>query len=91
VVTAVPAITLASQPGAVEEDPRPLLALMGRVPVKATTENGPIRIGDLLVSSSTPGAVMRCVEPDGCELALVGKALEELEQGGGTIEVLLMR
>ena len=91
VVTAVPAITLASQPGAVEEDPRPLLALMGRVPVKATTENGPIRIGDLLVSSSTPGAVMRCVEADGCELALVGKALEELEQGGGTIEVLLMR
>ena len=32
-----------------------------RVPVMATTENGPIRVGDYLqVSLSTPGAVMRC-------------------------------
>ena len=91
VVTSMPAITLANQPGAVGEDPRPLLALMGRVPVKATTENGPIRVGDLLVSSSTPGAVMRCDEPEGCSGTLVGKALEALEHGDGMIEVLLMR
>ena len=91
VVTSMPAITLANQPGAVDDDPRPLLALMGRVPVKATTENGPIRVGDLLVSSSVPGAVMRCAEPDGCGGTLVGKALEVLERGDGTIEMLLMR
>ena len=64
---------------------------MGRVPVKATTENGPIRVGDLLVSSSTPGAVMRCDEPEGCSGTLVGKALEALEHGDGMIEMLLMR
>ena len=91
VITSVPAITLANEPGAVGEDPRPLLALMGRVPVKATTENGPIRVGDLLVSSSTPGAVMRCDEPEGCSGTLVGKALEALEHGDGMIEMLLMR
>ncbi len=57
---------------------------------KATTENGPIRVGDLLVSSSTPGAVMRCSDSDGCAGALVGKALQALVEGEGTIETLLM-
>jgi subtilisin family serine protease len=38
--------------GEVEPGERPLLALLGRVPVKATTENGPIRLGDLLTSAS---------------------------------------
>ena len=32
----------------------PALALVGRVPVKVTDEGGSIRVGDLLVSSSTP-------------------------------------
>lgn len=31
------------------DDNRPVLALAGRVLVKATTENGPISVGDLLV------------------------------------------
>ena len=91
VVTSVPAITLANGPPGTAEDSRPLLALMGRVPVKATAENGPIRVGDLLVSSSTPGTVMRCESLEGCPGALVGKALEALERGEGMIEVLLMR
>ena len=91
VVTSVPAITLANGlPLEAAEESRPLLALMGRVPVKATTENGPIRVGDLLVSSSTPGAVMRCSDSDGCAGALVGKALQALVEGEGTIETLLM-
>ena len=90
-ITSVPAITLGNQPADPISSGLPLLALMGRVPVKATTENGPIRVGDLLVSSSTPGAVMRCDEPEGCSGTLVGKALEALEQGDGMIEMLLMR
>ena len=91
VITSTPAITLGEQPTGLAADPRPLLALMGRVPVKATTENGPIRAGDLLVSSSVAGAVMRCSRPDDCGGVLVGKALEALDQGDGLIEVLLMR
>jgi hypothetical protein len=70
---------------------RPLLALIGRVPVKATMENGPIRIGDLLTSSSKPGYAMRCSDPKVCEGIVIGKALESLENGEGLILMLIMR
>jgi hypothetical protein len=70
---------------------RPLLALIGRVPVRATTENGPIRVGDLLTSASKPGYAMRCESAEKCEGAIIGKALEPLEEGEGLILVLLMR
>ncbi len=70
---------------------RPLLALLGRVPVKATTENGPIRPGDLLISSSKPGYAMRCESAQKCEGTIVGKALEALDAGEGVILLLLMR
>lgn len=63
------------------EDNRPMLALAGRVPVKVTTENGPIQIGDLLVSSSTPGYAMRCSDRVMCVGATIGKALEPLAEG----------
>jgi hypothetical protein len=36
-----------------------LVALSGRVPVKVTTENGPINPGDMLTASSTPGIAMK--------------------------------
>ena len=39
-----------------------LLALAGRVPVKVSTENGPIVIGDSITSSSTPGVGMKATE-----------------------------
>jgi M6 family metalloprotease-like protein len=72
------------------QDMRPLLALMGRVPVKATTENGPIQPGDLLVvSASRPGYATKCKDPKACEGSVVGKALENLEQGEGLIFVLV--
>ena len=67
-----------------------LLALAGRVPVKATTENGPIRPGDLLVSSSRPGYAMRCADLTLCEGAIFGKALDVLEIAEGLISVLVM-
>ena len=70
---------------------RSLLALLGRVPVKATTENGPIRPGDLLTSASKPGYAMRCVSATLCEGAIIGKALEPLAEGSGLIIVLITR
>ena len=86
---------ISSQPGVIlggrEPLLRPLLALVGRVHVKASAENGPIRPGDLLVSASKPGYAMRCPEPVQCEGAILGKALEPLEQGTGTILILLAR
>jgi hypothetical protein len=49
-----------------------LLALSGRVPVKVSTENGPIEAGDYLTPSSTPGVAMKATQPG----QMVGKALE---------------
>jgi len=65
------------------------LALAGRVPVKATTENGAIKPGDLLTTSSTPGHAMRCDDKLKCIGAIVGKALEPLDSGQGKITALV--
>lgn len=63
------------------------LALAGRVPCKVSAENGPIRRGDLLTTSSTPGHAMKATES---KLgAVLGKAFGELESGTGVIYVLV--
>lgn len=69
------------------EDEVPL-ALIGRVPCKVSTENGPISIGDLLVSSSTPGHAMRADE-DARPGTILGKALEPLTHGTDKITILV--
>jgi len=58
------------------------------VPCKASAENGAIRPGDLLVTSSTPGHAMRAGD-DPPQGTVVGKALEGLESGSGVIQVLV--
>jgi hypothetical protein len=51
------------------------VALLGRVQVKVTTENGPIAVGDPLTSASlTPGVAMKATEPG----RVIGIALESL-------------
>lgn len=65
------------------------MALIGIVPVKATTENGAIKRGDLIVSSSRPGYGMKGTDRDRLVGAVIGKALGELNSGTGVIEVLL--
>ena len=48
------------------------VALSGRVPVKVTTENGPIKVGDLLTTSATvPGAAMKATRAG----QIVGQAM----------------
>ena len=69
---------------------RPMLTLMGRVPVKVTTENGTIQPGDLLTIASKPGYAMRSSASQKSESAIIGKALEGLKKGEGTILVLVM-
>ena len=71
------------------EDKAPI-AMMGLVPVKASAENGPIRIGDLLVSAGTPGHAMRCEGIEACFGRTIGKALESLDEGIGVIQMLVM-
>lgn len=78
--------------GGASEDSDPTgkapLAILGIVPVKASAENGAIRPGDLLVTSSTPGYAMRAGDnpPQG---TVLGKALGELAEGSGVILVLI--
>jgi len=71
------------------EDNRPVLAVTGRVPCKVSAENGPIQIGDLLVASSIPGIAMKG-DPEEAIGAVVGKAMEPLAEGEGTIVVQVM-
>lgn len=89
---------ISSQPGVTlgeEREGRVLVATTGRVKVKVDAANGPINIGDLLVSSDKQGVAMKSipVEIGGIRLhrpgTLIGKALEPLAQGTGEILVLL--
>ncbi len=65
------------------------LAVVGIVPTKASSENGAIEVGDLLVTSSTPGYVMRGTDRERMLGAVVGKALEPLSAATGKIQVLV--
>jgi hypothetical protein len=65
------------------------LAMVGIVPCRVSAENGPIRRGDLLVTSSTPGHAMRGTDRSRMPGAIVGKALQNLEKGTGVIEILV--
>lgn len=65
------------------------MAMVGIVPTKVTTENGPIKIGDLLVTSSVPGYAMKGTDRPQMLGAVVGKAIEPLNAGRGVINVLV--
>ena len=59
------------------------------VPTKVTAQNGPILVGDLLVSSSMPGYAMKGSNHKHMTGATVGKALDPLRSGTGIIRVLV--
>lgn len=65
------------------------MAMVGRVPTKVSAENGPIKIGDLLVASSTLGYAMKGTDRNQMLGAVIGKALGPLDSGTGVIEVLV--
>ena len=66
------------------------MGIVGVIPTHVSTENGPIRRGDLLVSSSTPGHAMKGTDTSRMLGAILGKALENFEgTGTGVIKVLV--
>jgi hypothetical protein len=64
------------------------VAMVGVVPCKVSAENGAIQRGELLVTASMPGHAMRAGDnpPQG---TVLGKALGELTEGTGVIEILV--
>jgi hypothetical protein len=83
-----PGITGRRQPTVKSKEEIPM-AMIGIVPAKVSTENGPVLPGDLLVASSTPGYAMKGTDKDKLTGAIIGKAMGHLEQGKGLIEVLV--
>ena len=61
------------------------VALIGRVEVKVSTENGEIKIGDALTSSSTPGVAMKATKSG----RVIGMALEPYDGSGEENAILV--
>jgi hypothetical protein len=71
------------------------MAMIGRVPLHVSLENGPIHRGDILVSASIPGFAMKydsANAPQNVMIGVVGEALDEFTSGSsstGTIMALI--
>lgn len=65
------------------------VALSGRVWAYADARKYPIRPGDMLTTSNTPGFAMRAVNLRRAQGAIIGKAMTELGSGTGMILVLV--
>jgi hypothetical protein len=64
------------------------VALMGRVYVKCSNENGPVTVGNQLVSSNTPGHAMKA-DATPASGTVIGKALSNLDKDTGLVLVLV--
>lgn len=90
VISAQPGITLGESGGG-----KVLVATTGRVRIKVDASQGPIMVGDLLVTSDRAGMAMKSqpISLGGVQIhrpgTLIGKALEPLAKGTGEILVLL--
>ena len=81
-----PGITL-HQEGLVEGGQN--VALSGRVYVQADATGAPIKPGDLLTTSDTPGHAMKVTEHTRAQGAVIGKAMSSLKEGTGMVLVLV--
>ncbi len=65
------------------------MAMTGIVPTKVSAENGPIKPGDLLVTSSRLGYAMKGTDRTQMLGAVIGKAIGHLDSGVGVIEAVV--
>ena len=65
------------------------IALMGKVYCKVDAQYAPIRVGDLLTTSPSPGHAMKADDRSRSFGAVVGKALGSAEKGQGMIPILV--
>jgi hypothetical protein len=89
VVSTDPCVSMNAKGSAAAAMTGPRLALAGRVPVKVTTEGGPIRPCELLVAAVTSGYAMRAPQAP-LPGTIIGKARGGLTEREGVIEMLVM-
>jgi hypothetical protein len=65
------------------------VSLTGRVYVQADAATAPIRPGDLLTTSATPGYAMKVTDHSKAEGAILGKAMSGLNSGKGMVLMLV--
>mgnify|MGYP001585353540 CR=1 FL=1 len=83
VISTEPALLIGGQDDGVTAVP---VALAGRVPVKVSTENGPVKPGDMLTSSSFPGVAMKATKAG----TIVGQAMTGFDgEGIGSVMVFI--
>ncbi len=68
---------------------RHAIALVGKAFCKVDARYSPIRVGDLLTTSDTPGHAMLAADPSRAFGAVIGKALRPLAEGQGLIPILI--
>lgn len=67
----------------------PPIALAGRVYVWVDADTAPVRPGDMLTTSETPGHAMKVQDYAAAQGAIIGKAMGSLDSGRGLVLVLI--
>ncbi|KON88938.1 hypothetical protein AF332_20520 [Sporosarcina globispora] len=81
-----PGIILDKQQSLINRKP---VALMGKVYCKVDAGYAPIKVGDLLTTSDTPGHAMKATDPLKAFGTVIGKAMHPLKEGQGLIPILV--
>jgi hypothetical protein len=74
----------------ITEKRRVPVAMMGKVYCKVDASWSPIKRGDLLASSETPGHAMKAIDPVRSVGSILGKALKSFDKGKGLVPILAM-
>lgn len=85
VYSANPGFRLSQKGDQIDGLPSVPVALVGRVPLKVSTESGQIKSGDYLTASSVPGVAMKAVKAG----QVVGRALETYDPNYNTGQILV--
>ena len=81
-----PGIVLGRQASATT---RVAIALVGKVHCKIDAQYAPVKVGDLLTTSPTPGHAMKAEDASRAFGSVIGKALRPLQRGQGLIPILV--
>lgn len=65
------------------------IALAGRVNCQVDAQYSPVKVGDLLTTSSTPGHAMKVLDEHRAFGSVIGKALASLDAGHGVLPILV--